>query len=192
LWSSWVGDLPQWDLAKFGQELKKGSKKFWVSLYKMATCWSLLCKYGDLRPFCPCNVAVLGIEILLDFLYFCHFVTCLLQLHILADLFSSFSYFSISFHLSHMTMPRDVLSFIKFKNSKYIRWIEIILVYYYKLELCFEVWMLYKLVCEYLVNMLLKHLICIHTLAHLTIYGLIVIQLLLWYFLIGILIQIYS
>jgi hypothetical protein len=29
-------------------------------------------------------------------------------------------------------------------------------------------------------------------LAHLTIYGLIVIQLLLWYFLIGILIQIYS
>jgi hypothetical protein len=111
-----------------------------------------------------------------------HFVTCLLQLHILADLFSFSPYFSISFHLSHMTMPQDVLSFIKIKNSKYIRWIVIILVYYYKLEVCLIVWMLYKLVYEYLVNMLLKQLICIHTLAHLTIYGLIVIHVLLWYF----------
>jgi hypothetical protein len=62
---------------------------------------------------------------------------------------------------------------------------EIILVYYYKLEMCLAV-------CEILANMLLKHLIWYHSLTHLTICGLIVIQFLLWYFWIGILILIYS
>jgi len=107
------------------------------------------------------------------FIFLSHFVTCLLQLHILVDLFSSLPYFAIFFHLSHMTMPWDVLSFIKIKNLERIRWMEIILVYYYKLKVCLVVWMLYKLVYENLANMLLKHLICIHSLTHLTIYGLI-------------------
>jgi hypothetical protein len=70
--SSWVGDLPQLDLAKFGQEVNEGNNFFLVSPYKMATCSSLLCKYGDIRPFCPHGVVVPRIEILLDFLYFCH------------------------------------------------------------------------------------------------------------------------
>ncbi len=39
-----------------------------------------------------------------------------LNLHILVDLFSSLPYFAIFSHFSHMTMPQDVLSFIKIKN----------------------------------------------------------------------------
>ncbi len=149
--------------------MKEESKCFWVSPYKMVTCWSLLYKYGDVRPFCPHDVVVPQIEILLDFLDFSYFC------HILLHAYYNYIFWQISFHLSHMTMPRDVLSLIKIKNLKHIRSMEIILVYYYKLEVCLVVWMLYKLVCENMVNMVLKHLICIHSLAHLTIYSLIVI-----------------
>jgi hypothetical protein len=114
--------------------------------------------------------------------------------HIFLTIPTFFSHILPSFfHLSHMNMPPKVLSFIKIKKNKNdIRWMEIILVYYYKLEMCLAVWMPYKLVCEILANMLLKHLIWYNSLTHLTIYSLIVIQLLLWYFWIGILILIYN
>jgi hypothetical protein len=104
-----------------------------------------------------------------------------------------FPYFAIFF--SSLPYEHATKGFVFYKNKKKkndIRWMEIILVYYYKLEMCLVVWMPYKLVCEILANMLLKHLIWYNSLTHLTIYSLIVIQLLLWYFLIGILILIYN
>jgi len=91
--------------------VKKRSKNIWASPYKMATCWSLLCKYGNFKPFYPHDVVVPGAKILLDildFLYFLsHFVRCL-QLHIFASL-SIFHIFLHHFHLYCILVSQYVI-----------------------------------------------------------------------------------
>jgi hypothetical protein len=117
---------------------------------------------------------------------------------ILAYLSNFFShiFFPIFCHLfSSLPYEHATRGFVFYKYQQIkmtLDELEIILVYYYKLEMCLVVWMPYKLVCEILANMLLKHLIWYHSLTHLTTYGLIVFQFLLWYFWIRILILIYS
>ncbi len=116
-------------------------KMFFKKIFLSCMLWRILiCMKDHTILYClGCSCVLLHSLILgdvanfiLDFLefsfFFSHFVTCLLQLHILVDLFGSLPYFAISFHLSHMTMPRDVFSFIKIKDFKRIIWIEIILV----------------------------------------------------------------
>jgi len=125
-----------------------------------------------------------------NFVTFCYMPTTIAYFGISLFIFAIFCHLFPSFPYDYAT--RCVLSFIKIKKSKYSRWMEIILVYYHKLEVCMVVWMLYKLVCKNMANMFLKHFICIHSLSHLTVYGLIVIHFFLWYFWIEILIQTFS
>ncbi len=75
----------------------------------MVTCWSLLRKYGNFKPFYLDDAAVPGTyKILLDFLdflYFCHILlhadNCIFWHH-----FSSLSYFGISIcHFHYYLFP---------------------------------------------------------------------------------------
>ncbi len=78
----------------------------------MPTCWSLLCKYGNFKPFYPHDVAIPGAKILLnflDFLYFCHILLDAYNC-ILWHLFPSFVYFCIILHLYHVLVSQYVIS----------------------------------------------------------------------------------
>jgi hypothetical protein len=49
LWSSWIGDHWQEDLARFGYRSEKKVEFFQDSSYIVATCWNLLFKYGNFK-----------------------------------------------------------------------------------------------------------------------------------------------
>jgi len=85
----------------------------------MATCWSLLCKYGNFKPFYPHDVAIPGAKILLnflDYLYFCHILldayNCIFwHLFPFWHIFASLPYFSISICHFHWYLFPIIFSF---------------------------------------------------------------------------------
>ncbi len=90
--------------------------------FPMPTCWSLLCKYGNFKPFYPHDVAIPGAKILLnflDFLYFCHILLDAYNC-IFWQLFPSFLYFCIIFHLYHDLVSQYVISIGIFSNDFFI------------------------------------------------------------------------